>query len=930
MSLLLKWTGWNAKGSGQGELRPGDRGDGDSPFTYCDTKPDFFYSLTQVYGAESSKQKSIYVANFAGQRSCIGFENFDNTAIGPNKLPLLETINAPYSMYFEMQLASPPTPANFDFLTFRSGGHLDDGGVRKLGLRINIANVFVAGADVQRMAIMSGSTRKAMSVNPVSGAAYTTGTQKYRIELSVSATNYVTVTGWAMGSSIPTNASQAPVFKITQQLTGAEVSFDTIEFGCNDDTYPAGVLQAPPIYIKNILVYDTDVTAGGTTPIGFYDKRVGTQINQPTFSEWDGSTATELTLEGRLTNSGNVVPLDSVVSKINGTTGAVTHIPVDESVRGIALAGTSVYATHEGVNQFSKIVIGTSAVTKSTVGTGSRSVAYDGIKYLWIINRTANGVIRYNVSTGVIEAGTIDIGDFPAEIIYAQNSLWATSRSTLLNPGSLTTIKTLPIPRTKITRITPTPPANTAVAQAVIVLNNTDYTAKGIASQGTNIWVACSNDNEESGGDRVYKVDATTNNVTASVSMPQGSRPFGVLSAAGYIWVTNSGSNTVSKIDPTTNTIVGSPIPVGDSPRGIAYDGTRIWVANTGSGDISKINPATSTVSSTIDLHSSPYSMVWDGTNMWVSNAVDMLLSSPKLSQPPYTSYFDIDMGGGDPTVNGSAAKGDLHIPDGEPPVGGWPTVLWAFSGFFVSGKPTDIPEDFKQDLINNGYAVLCVGYRLAKLASATPAVHWPKNLIDYKACGRWVETDGSDYDLSPTRKFATGYSAGGFLAKASMLTKDITDDGSAAHRDLTYSGGDPDFLGAFSWAGPIDMGLAVATEPIPSIPVVTLAWQILSNQPGPSYNYDGLRLQEYVAANDKPIGYCYGRWDELVPSFGVDNQLDPFIDAFDTAGTSGLLSLYTTMTDHDSMLERYNSNPIPAPTGSQHVIDWMQEVEGP
>jgi YVTN family beta-propeller protein len=916
----------------------------DNPFTYCDTKPDFFYSLTQVAGAEASRQKSIYIANFLGQRSAIGFENFDTSAIDSvTKLPDLITVNPPYSMYFEMQLSANPTLANFDFLTFRSGGTLDDGGVRKLGLRIVQAFIPTKGVDAQRMAIMDGTTQKAMSVQS-NGAIYTTALWKYRIEISVSSTNLVTVTGWTI--PLTPNANANSVFKITQQFAPGAADFDTIEFGCNTDTYPLASALAPPIYFKNILLYDQDMT-----PIGYYDKRIGAQVNQPKYSEWDGVTENLLSLEGRKTSNGNIVPFDSVVSKINGTTGVISHIPVSESVRSLLYINNptsvpaippSIYATHNGVNLLSKIDIATSAVSTTSNAYGSKSITYDGSKYLWITNSSANGIMRILATTGIPVAypsgttnptPTIDVGNLPTEVLYAQGSIWATSQSTLLNPGSATTIKTLPVPRTKITRITPTGPANNVVAQTVIVLNNTNYTAKGMVSQGTNIWVACSNDNNEPLGDRVYKIGTSgisANSVLATILMPQGSRPFAVLSAAGYIWVANSGSNTVSKIDPATNLVVGDPIPVGKSPRGLAYDGTSIWVANNGSGDISKINPATNSVTSTIDMRSSPLSMVWDGTNMWVSNSVEVLLSSPEISQPPYTSYFDINMGGGDPAVNGSAAKGDLHIPNGEPPIGGWPTILWGFSGFFVGGKTTDIPEDFKQDLINNGYAVLCVGYRLAKLAGATPAVHWPQDLIDYKACGRWVETDGSDYDLSPTRKFATGYSAGGFLAKASMLTKDITDDGSAFHRDLTYSGGDPDFLGAFSWAGPVDMERAVATEPIPSIPVVKLAWQILTNQPGPSYDYDGLRLQEYVAANDKPIGYCYGRWDELVPSFNADNQLDPLVDAFAAADKSELLSLYMTMTDHDSMLERYNSNPIPAPVGSQHVIDWMQQVEGP
>jgi len=58
------------------------------------------------------------------------------------------------------------------------------------------------------------------------------------------------------------------------------------------------------------------------------------------------------------------------------------------------------------------------------------------------------------------------------------------------------------------------------------------------------------------------------------------------------IWVTNQNSNTASKINPATNTVIAA-VAVGTGPRGVAFDGTDIWVTNFGSGNVSKINPAT-------------------------------------------------------------------------------------------------------------------------------------------------------------------------------------------------------------------------------------------------------------------------------------------------------------------------------------------------
>jgi YVTN family beta-propeller protein len=54
------------------------------------------------------------------------------------------------------------------------------------------------------------------------------------------------------------------------------------------------------------------------------------------------------------------------------------------------------------------------------------------------------------------------------------------------------------------------------------------------------------------------------------------------------IWVTNSGSNTVTKLLASTGQVLGT-FSVGTAPLGIAFDGANIWVANSGSNTVSKL-----------------------------------------------------------------------------------------------------------------------------------------------------------------------------------------------------------------------------------------------------------------------------------------------------------------------------------------------------
>ena len=57
------------------------------------------------------------------------------------------------------------------------------------------------------------------------------------------------------------------------------------------------------------------------------------------------------------------------------------------------------------------------------------------------------------------------------------------------------------------------------------------------------------------------------------------------------MWVTNNDDNTVTRIDAKTGRVVGSPIPVGSKPLGIATGAGAVWVANHESDTVTRIQP---------------------------------------------------------------------------------------------------------------------------------------------------------------------------------------------------------------------------------------------------------------------------------------------------------------------------------------------------
>jgi acetyl esterase/lipase len=106
--------------------------------------------------------------------------------------------------------------------------------------------------------------------------------------------------------------------------------------------------------------------------------------------------------------------------------------------------------------------------------------------------------------------------------------------------------------------------------------------------------------------------------------------------------------------------------------------------------------------------------------------------------------------------ASGSAAQRlDLHLPEGAGP---FPVVVWVHGGGWQSGTRTLAPTAPARRLVERGYAVATIGYRLSGEATYPAAVH------DTKAAVRWLRANGARYRLRTERIGAWGSSAGGHL----------------------------------------------------------------------------------------------------------------------------------------------------------------------
>ena len=104
--------------------------------------------------------------------------------------------------------------------------------------------------------------------------------------------------------------------------------------------------------------------------------------------------------------------------------------------------------------------------------------------------------------------------------------------------------------------------------------------------------------------------------------IPVGVAPGGVAAGESAIWVTNTGSNSVSRIDPETND-VRQTIPVGEGPAGVAAGGGAVWVANGLEGTVTRIDEATNLASQTIQVGNGPTGVAYGQGVVWVTNSTD-------------------------------------------------------------------------------------------------------------------------------------------------------------------------------------------------------------------------------------------------------------------------------------------------------------------
>jgi peptide/nickel transport system substrate-binding protein len=143
------------------------------------------------------------------------------------------------------------------------------------------------------------------------------------------------------------------------------------------------------------------------------------------------------------------------------------------------------------------------------------------------------------------------------------------------------------------------------------------------------VWVS------DSGADNVTRVDPT--GLVTSLAVGHG--PSGIAVGEGGVWVAETGDDKLVHIDPSTRA-VRATIPVGSAPTGVSLGAGSVWVANSGDGTVTRIDPDTDKPLATIAVGGSPQAIAVAGGRAWVTVAA-RTIPAPGLAARGGTARLD-------------------------------------------------------------------------------------------------------------------------------------------------------------------------------------------------------------------------------------------------------------------------------------------------
>jgi streptogramin lyase len=139
----------------------------------------------------------------------------------------------------------------------------------------------------------------------------------------------------------------------------------------------------------------------------------------------------------------------------------------------------------------------------------------------------------------------------------------------------------------------------------------------GLAFDGKHLWLA------DSFTAKIYKIDPETGNVLSSFESP-GHHPEGLAWDGQYLWHVDSGEKLMYKLDPDTGRALSILESNSPNPRDLAWDGEYIWIADFKSDTLLKVSTVDGMMVQTFPAPAGePAGLTFDGKYLWVTDRAE-------------------------------------------------------------------------------------------------------------------------------------------------------------------------------------------------------------------------------------------------------------------------------------------------------------------
>ncbi len=155
--------------------------------------------------------------------------------------------------------------------------------------------------------------------------------------------------------------------------------------------------------------------------------------------------------------------------------------------------------------------------------------------------------------------------------------------------------------------------ANTGPTTFLVPATSTD--TKGIAFDGTNMWVASYSTGKLN--------ELSINGQPISTTITLGGGPYGLAYDGANIWVANNGSGILQKVNVTNRAVTPVSVPGLSSPYFLAFDGSHIWVTDPVSNAVFAVGINAPYSAQKFSVGLGPTGIAFDGDCIWVTNTND-------------------------------------------------------------------------------------------------------------------------------------------------------------------------------------------------------------------------------------------------------------------------------------------------------------------